>query len=156
MSPIGGFVIPNNPNHAWEMVNETYLGPVGWILSLTAAPRGSFSVSRHAFHAFTDPPPFSSLSYLGIPGSVSAGMWSTICTRVALLVTARLQEAIVAATTILSSRSSATSSSPQGVKEKEETSNNEKSETIPASKASSKVPTSEKLRKRTAGAKADL
>lgn len=40
MSPIGGFVIPNNPNHAWEMVNETYLGPVGWFLSLTAAPRG--------------------------------------------------------------------------------------------------------------------
>lgn len=36
----GGFVIPNNPNHAWDMVNETYLGPVGWILSLTAAPRG--------------------------------------------------------------------------------------------------------------------
>jgi hypothetical protein len=39
MAP-GGFTIPNDPNHAWDMVNETYLGPIGWVLSLTAAPRG--------------------------------------------------------------------------------------------------------------------
>lgn len=36
----GGFTIPNNPNHAWELINETYLGPFGWFLSLTAAPKG--------------------------------------------------------------------------------------------------------------------
>jgi hypothetical protein len=39
-------------------------------------------------------------------GSVSAGMWSTVCTRVALLITARLQEVILALTSLTSSSSS--------------------------------------------------
>lgn len=60
----GGFEIPHNPGHAWGMINETYLGPLGWLLCMTAAPRGS----------------------------VSAGMWSTVCTRVLLLVTKHITD----------------------------------------------------------------
>lgn len=81
-------------------------------------------------------------------------MWSTVCTRVALLVTARLHEAIVAATTILSSRSPTTSTPAQeGKINEKQAAPSEKSEATPASKASSEIPS---LRKRTAGAKADL
>lgn len=66
----GGFEIPHDASHAWSMVNETYLGPLGWLLAMTAAPRGS----------------------------VSAGMWSTICTRVALLVTKQIKDIFLALT----------------------------------------------------------
>ncbi|UZJ51058.1 hypothetical protein CBS101457_000378 [Exobasidium rhododendri] len=75
MAP-GGFTIPHNPNHAWDLANETYLGPMGWLLSMTGAPRGS----------------------------VSAGMWSTVCTRVALLVTNRLRETFLVVSSLASSR----------------------------------------------------
>lgn len=64
----GGFELPYDTNHAWGMVNETYLGPLGWLLSMTAAPRGS----------------------------VSAGMWSTVCTRVLLLLTNQIKDVFVA------------------------------------------------------------
>ncbi|PWN37150.1 uncharacterized protein FA14DRAFT_170035 [Meira miltonrushii] len=66
----GGFEIPHDATHAWSMVNETYLGPLGWLLAMTAAPRGS----------------------------VSAGMWSTICTRVILLITKQIKDLFVALT----------------------------------------------------------
>lgn len=66
----GGFEIPHDATHAWSMVNETYLGPLGWLLAMTAAPRGS----------------------------VSAGMWSTICTRVALLITKQIKDLFLALT----------------------------------------------------------
>lgn len=64
----GGFELPYDTNHAWGMVNETYLGPLGWLLSMTAAPRGS----------------------------VSAGMWSTICTRVLLVLTNQFKDVFIA------------------------------------------------------------
>lgn len=49
MAP-GGFELPQNPTHAWGMINETYLGPLGWLLSMTAAPRGESSVLRLHLH----------------------------------------------------------------------------------------------------------
>lgn len=72
----GGFEIPYDASHAWGMLNETYLGPLGWLLCLTAAPRGS----------------------------VSAGMWSTICTRVALLVINQIKDVILALSGALQTR----------------------------------------------------
>lgn len=52
----GGFTIPNNPNHAWEMINETYLGPFGWFLSLTAAPKGKSPI--YTYYKVTSILPF--------------------------------------------------------------------------------------------------